>query len=106
MRWILLMVLMFMVSGCSGATWSQMHQAGMRSLAAHNNGLSSALNAAATQKIVSAFTYTGNHHAEYIRNKQLNRNKEAMIAGYCLTDPMVSNRAEYDSCLYANGILR
>ena len=102
-RWILVGALLLSV-GCTTTQWQGAGRAFAGSLETSMQGLSVALRESGTQKIVDAFNYTGNHHAEYIRNKQLNRNRAAMIAGYCLTNPMVSNRSEYDSCLFANGI--
>lgn len=101
MKLLLLVAIMFMVSGCSASTWNQMHQAGMKAMAANvatqANGLSSALREAGTQKMVSAFTYTGNHHAEYLRNK-----RTMVVVVFCNNNTY--SRYEYNSCLVYNGV--
>ncbi|KKL23071.1 hypothetical protein LCGC14_2429090 [marine sediment metagenome] len=101
-QWILLVVLMLMVSGCTTAAWQGAGRGMMVSLGASMQGLSVAMREAGNQKIVSAFTYTGNHHAEYIRAKQLRRERAMAIMVYCMNN--VSSRYEYNSCLSYNGV--
>ena len=98
-QWILLVVLMLMVSGCTTAAWQGAGRGMMVSLGASMQGLSVAMREAGNQKIVSAFTYTGNHHAEYIRNKN---DERLRVQVFCAV--RANNRYEYNSCLSYNGV--
>lgn len=97
MRLILLVVIMFMLSSCTTTA----HQNGMRAMAASfgasMQGLSGALRESGTQKMVSAFTYTGNHHAEYLRNK-----RTMVVVVFCNNNTY--SRYKYNSCLVYNGV--
>ena len=114
MRQWILVVLMLMVSGCSGATWSQMHQAGMRSVANHINNSDGTgfLN----ESFARAFTDTGNvardraaatqrgqqrqQHQYY--KQQYQRDQVQRIHQQCLV--YSSNRSKYNRCMYTNGV--
>ena len=110
-QWILLMVLIFMVSGCSAATWSQMHQAGMRNLANSGDG-TGFLN----ESFARAFTDTGNvardRAAAYQRGQQrqqyqyhkqqYQRDQVHRIHQQCLMYSSI--RPEYERCMYDNGV--